>query len=658
MKLFISYARKNRAKVESLQTILRRAGHEAWFDEEISGGEEWWRSIVTSIQSCDVFIFALSPESTASDACAAEFQYALDLNKPILPVMLEDAELPIGSLQTYQYITATDLKSSDTILELSKALTKLSERINADEFPPPDPFPSDPKFPFPPDPFEAIRGQISNLRNLSEDELLRMVHEIQKTARSSQRTSNEARKLLNKIATNTSLPYGVVELAKAAQKSLPQEQEQSALIYIVAAVIFVVVLGTILFSSGVLKPSSTPPTISSNPTSTPTITNTATLTATETRKPTATATLTETLTAIPTAAPTTLTSTATVTPTLSPRGFLLLTQTAAAFTATTTAAPTNTSTRAPLPVISVENAAQVQEISPTLDAHTSTVRTIDFSPDGTLFATGSSDETAEVWNTHAHNQEWPTIDKHDDWVTGVSFSPNGELLATASRDGDVFIWDVATREQIYQPPISEQIWAIDFGPDSNLLALGLGNGQVEIWDIPNKTLLITLENENQTRIFSLDFNQDGTLLVTGGIDGTVRIWDIVSGTELQRFATVSISTDVLPQVLAVSFSPDGRYIASGDNAGVSQIWDVQTGSLLSTFSGNTVWGIDFSNDGHLLAVGSENHNVYLWNWSTGTTSATLRGHTQAVRSVVFSPDGRLLISGDEGGNIRFWGVPN
>jgi len=66
MKIFISYARVNQARVEELESLLTRAGHDAWFDQEISGGEDWWQRIVESIKACDVFVFALSPASTSS----------------------------------------------------------------------------------------------------------------------------------------------------------------------------------------------------------------------------------------------------------------------------------------------------------------------------------------------------------------------------------------------------------------------------------------------------------------------------------------------------------------------------------------------------------------------------------------------------------------
>jgi hypothetical protein len=41
MRLFISYAHDNRQHVEEIVGILRKGGHEPWFDEKLSAGQDW-----------------------------------------------------------------------------------------------------------------------------------------------------------------------------------------------------------------------------------------------------------------------------------------------------------------------------------------------------------------------------------------------------------------------------------------------------------------------------------------------------------------------------------------------------------------------------------------------------------------------------------------
>jgi len=64
-KLFLSYGRENAAKVQALATDLADLDHEVWFDRELTGGQVWWDQILARVRACDVFVFALSPDSPA-----------------------------------------------------------------------------------------------------------------------------------------------------------------------------------------------------------------------------------------------------------------------------------------------------------------------------------------------------------------------------------------------------------------------------------------------------------------------------------------------------------------------------------------------------------------------------------------------------------------
>ena len=89
MRLFFSYARPDRPRVESLVTPLRQAGIDVWLDSDLVGGWPWWDKILGQIRSCDVVVATVSRASIESDACRAERDYAARLGKPILPLALE-----------------------------------------------------------------------------------------------------------------------------------------------------------------------------------------------------------------------------------------------------------------------------------------------------------------------------------------------------------------------------------------------------------------------------------------------------------------------------------------------------------------------------------------------------------------------------------------
>ena len=75
MKLFISYARTDRARMEKVFSILRKAGHDPWFDEQIVGGQGWKKRLFREIATCDAFIYTLTQDSLASDFCTWEYNF-------------------------------------------------------------------------------------------------------------------------------------------------------------------------------------------------------------------------------------------------------------------------------------------------------------------------------------------------------------------------------------------------------------------------------------------------------------------------------------------------------------------------------------------------------------------------------------------------------
>ena len=91
--IFISYARHDRPAVEVLARDLERTRESVWMDNELTGGQAWWDTILSQIRSCDLYVLALSPESLRSRACRLELEYALAVRRPLLPVQINDVAI-------------------------------------------------------------------------------------------------------------------------------------------------------------------------------------------------------------------------------------------------------------------------------------------------------------------------------------------------------------------------------------------------------------------------------------------------------------------------------------------------------------------------------------------------------------------------------------
>ena len=66
----------------------------------------------------------------------------------------------------------------------------------------------------------------------------------------------------------------------------------------------------------------------------------------------------------------------------------------------------------------------------TLTGHSELVRSVAFSPDGSILASGSWDNTIKLWEV-ASGRELRTLTGHTSWVMSVAFSPDGSILASS-----------------------------------------------------------------------------------------------------------------------------------------------------------------------------------------------------------------------------------
>ena len=109
--VFFSYSRDNTEFVLELAKKLRKAGADVWLDQlDIKTGERWDRSIEKALASSDVLMVVLSKASVASNNVMDEVSYALEEGKRVLPILLEDCDVPfrLRRLQFADFSTDPD----------------------------------------------------------------------------------------------------------------------------------------------------------------------------------------------------------------------------------------------------------------------------------------------------------------------------------------------------------------------------------------------------------------------------------------------------------------------------------------------------------------------------------------------------------------------
>ena len=321
----------------------------------------------------------------------------------------------------------------------------------------------------------------------------------------------------------------------------------------------------------------------------------------------------------------------------------------------------------------------------TLTSHNDAVRSIEFSPNGSLLAISEPNGILHLWDVATRTRKSTLL--HGDGLSVVQFSPDGSTLSSQTWGGTVRLWDVTTEAELIT---MSDVYGASFSQDGKMFATGHIHN-VQLWDLTTMTRIITFPSPYYN--LNLSFNSDGSMLASGSSDDSVRLWDL---TTLERKAEFWHGSDVN----SVKFSPDDSTLASGSYDNTVRFWDLTTlqetaklshdddvwnvhfireGNTLISVDGYRGWGkalhlwdaqtatykaslrhdnnlnsYTFSPDNSTIATASDDSSVRLWDVATGTLKATLRGHTADVSSVHFSPDGSILASGSSDGSVLFW----
>lgn len=302
----------------------------------------------------------------------------------------------------------------------------------------------------------------------------------------------------------------------------------------------------------------------------------------------------------------------------------------------------------------------------TFQRHTQMVRTVAWSPDGTLLASGGDDARLMLWEmngTVRHTLHTPAA------VHALAWAPDGQRLLAAAAN-QVLFFNALTGKTLALHRQTQTVTSVGWSAQQSMQAASAGTDQrTIIWDGTTYRPVATYA-QYSAPIEALSWAPDGKTVATASSGGLIRMWETGYGTggygtgghgnnghgknqdQNQGQRGYSLGQGEQVALRALAFAPTGMQLAAGGDDGDVRLWtglncsgeDEQCQDAPQHLHAATtaILALAWSPDGQMLAAGAEDGTFSIWSPTQPQKALFTQQQGAAVRSLFWSPDGKYI----------------
>lgn len=334
-----------------------------------------------------------------------------------------------------------------------------------------------------------------------------------------------------------------------------------------------------------------------------------------------------------------------------------------------------------------------------LEGHSNSILTCQFSPCGKYLATGGGDQVLRIWDMHTYTV-FNTIEGHTSWIMNLLWSPDGSKIASGSYDGKIIIFDKEGNSSQEIKPHKQWVTSLAWKPlhlsDKLILVSSGKDGCLFSMNaVTNHQLFnISGHNESITKVIWSGEN----IIYSSSQDKTIKSWT-EEGILIKVFKghghwinTMAINTEFVLRTGFYDYGNEGdftkyegldlkskseialqRYnsfknklnfkfldrIVSGSDDFTMILWSpLENDKPIIRMTGHQqlINHVMFSPNSLFIASASFDKSIKLWNGVTGTFLHNFHGHVASIYQISWSSDSKYILSASKDSTVKIWNV--